>query len=65
MLEVSSHLVESGLAVRYPEPVLYDGNGDLVVDEQLAFGKKLHFELNHPDWVILVDEVGNNMSGNR
>jgi hypothetical protein len=60
--KVYSHLVEVGLAVRHPEPVLRYGNGDVVVGEQLAFGKKSHFELIHPDWVVFVDEVGNNTS---
>jgi hypothetical protein len=60
--EVYSHLVEEGLAVKHPEPTWRDGNGDVVVEERLAFGLKSSFELIHPDWLIFVDEVGSNTS---
>ncbi len=52
--EVYSHLGETGLAVRHPEPVLRDENGDVVVEELLSLEGNpsgLAFEINKTDVV--------------
>ena len=59
--EVYSHLAESGLAVKHPEPVWRNADGE-VVDEEQAVGLKSEYELIHPELVVFVDEVGSNTS---
>ena len=51
-------LIESGVAKKCPA-VWMDEKGN-VVEEGAAFGKKVEEELVHPDYLLFVDEVGNN-----
>ncbi len=60
-MEVYSHLAESGLAVKHPEPVWRNLDGE-IVDENQALGLKSEYELIHPELVVFVDEVGSNTS---
>jgi hypothetical protein len=60
--EIYSQLVEVGLAVKHPEPVWRNKDGDVVNKEHLTVGLKSAFELIHPDWLIFVDEIGCNTS---
>jgi hypothetical protein len=36
--------------------------GEVVEEEEKAFGMKSKYELIHPDWLLFVDKVGSNMS---
>jgi hypothetical protein len=60
--EIYSQLVEVGLAVKHPEPVWCNKDGNVVNKEHLTVGLKSAFELIHPDWLIFVDEIGCNTS---
>jgi hypothetical protein len=59
--EVYSHLTESGLAVKYPESVWRNADGE-IVDEKQAIGLKSKYKLIHPELVVFVDEVESNTS---
>ena len=44
------------------EPVWMNLEGDIVNSEAEAFGEKVSQTVKHPDYVLFVDEVGNNMN---
>ena len=52
-------MVESGIAERLETPVWMDGNGN-IVGENDALGKMVDYLLKHPEYLVFVDEVGNN-----
>lgn len=60
--EVYTLLVSTGLAVKHDLPVWRNKDGEIVEQEVDSFGLESAYELIHPDWVVFVDEVGNNTS---
>jgi hypothetical protein len=58
--EVYSSLVDSGLAVKHETSYWRNEAGDIVELQQDAYGYKSKYELIHPSWLIVVDEVGSN-----
>ena len=54
-------MVESGIAKRLETPVWMDQNGN-IVGEKDALGKMVDYSLKHPECLVFVDEVGNNMN---
>lgn len=55
-------MVRAGVACKRDNAVWMDKNGKNVSDESLAFGCKATHDLIHPNWYIVGDEVGGNIS---
>jgi len=47
----------SGIVCELPEPVWRDKTGEVVKNEEQAFGRKNEFDLIHPDHIIFVDKL--------
>ncbi len=60
--EVYIALVASGLAVKHETSYWRNEGGEIVELEHNAFGYQSNCELIHLDWLVFVDEVGNNTS---
>jgi hypothetical protein len=60
--EVYTALVASGLAVKHETSYCRNDGGEIVELENDAFGCQSSYELIHPDWLVFVDDVGNNTS---
>ena len=52
---------DAGVAVRRVSPVWMDRSGN-IVDESKAYGCKVTHDIIHPEYCIVADEVGNNIS---
>ena len=48
------------VAKKLPEPEWQNKNGEKVSNREEAVGEKIENELTHPDYILNVDEVGNN-----
>ena len=55
-------MVRAGVARKRDNAVWMDKSGKIVSDESLAFGCKVTHDLIHPDWCIVGDEAGGNIS---
>jgi hypothetical protein len=53
-------MVKAGVAEKLPEAVWFDREGNIVLNEEEAFGMKLQYALKHPDYCVYVDEMGSN-----
>ena len=53
-------MVAAGVAKRLDEKVWMDIDGNIVDSKEKAHGVKVDTVLTHPDYVLFVDEVGNN-----
>ena len=42
------------------EPVWMNREGDIVMSAKEAIGTKATYQVNHPEYMLFVDEVGNN-----
>jgi hypothetical protein len=62
MKRSTKNLCTNGLAVAHPEPLWRNKKGEVVEEEEKAFGMQSKYELIHPDWLLFVDEVGSNTS---
>jgi len=61
--EMYEAMVQSGVAIKQNKEVVVDRDGKVVQrSEDLAFEKKNKYLLLHPDLVLFIDEVGDNMS---
>jgi hypothetical protein len=61
--EVYQQMVESGIASKFDAPAWFDKSGNIIEEEDEAFGLKSSYYLVHPDDKLLfVDEVGSNAS---
>ena len=52
-------MVDAGIAVKRNSPAWMDKNGEIVTEEE-AFGCKVTHDLLHPEYAIVLDEVGGN-----
>ena len=59
---VYNSMVTAGVAVKLDDPAWFDKDGKEVATEDEAFGWQSQFKLTHPELVLFMDEVGNNMS---
>ena len=48
------------VAKKLPEPEWQNEKGEKVSNREEAVGEKVEYELTHPDYILYVDEVGNN-----
>ena len=55
-------MVRVGVAKKRDKAVWMDKSGNVVRDESHAFGCKVTHDLIHPDWCLVGDEVGGNIS---
>jgi hypothetical protein len=55
-------MVESRIAMKMPEEVWLDKDGVVVEEEHLAFGRKTKYVMTRPNYLVFVDEVGDNTS---
>jgi hypothetical protein len=55
-------MVESGIAFKMPEEVWLDKDGVVVEEESEAMGRRTKYILNRPNYLVFVDEVGDNTS---
>ena len=53
-------MLEAGIAIRLMDDTWMDWQGNIVGTEEEAFGLACKFFLKHPEYLIFVDEVGNN-----
>ena len=56
-------LLESGNAVKFPEPVHMDRRGRIVEDEKDGYGRKVPIDITRPQNVFVYDETGDNTHG--
>ena len=56
---VGDELVAAGIAVELEEPVWMNALGKIVAEE-LSFGCKVSHNIIHPEYGIVLDEVGSN-----
>ena len=59
--QCSDRMVRAGVAKKRIEPAWIDDNGN-ACDESQAYGCKVTHDLIHPDWCLVGDEVGENIS---
>lgn len=57
--EIYDNFVEAKVAVKRPEPVACDIDGNVVSEDQI-FGKACDIEITHPQFILFADEVGCN-----
>jgi len=60
--EIYQNLCSAGIACKHSEAVWRNKDGEVVEQQEQAFGCKSEYELIHPDHLIFVDEVGSNTS---
>jgi hypothetical protein len=60
--ECYEKMVESRIAIKMPEEIWLDKDGVVVEDEYLAFGRKRKYVMSCPNFLVFVDEVGDNTS---
>jgi hypothetical protein len=60
--DVYSRMVECGAALKLPDAVWVNKEGAIVQTKDEAWGRLTNYLLTHPDYVIFVDEVGDNTS---
>jgi hypothetical protein len=53
-------MVKAGVAEKLPEVVWFDRDGNIVLNEEEAFGEKLQYFLKHPEYCVYIDETGSN-----
>mmetsp|Transcript_17160 Transcript_17160/g.26242 ORF Transcript_17160/g.26242 Transcript_17160/m.26242 type:complete len:139 (+) Transcript_17160:772-1188(+) len=54
-------MVEAQVATKLPSSVWMDRDGK-VVSKNEAFGQEVTHQVDHPEYIIFVDEVGNNLN---
>jgi hypothetical protein len=59
--EVYEAMVDSGVAIKFDEEVHVDVNGN-VTEEEEGFGRKTKYLVTRPNYILYVDEVGDNTS---
>jgi hypothetical protein len=60
--DVYSRMVECGAALKLPDAVWVNKEGAIVQTKDEAWGRQTNYLLTRPDYVIFVDEVGDNTS---
>jgi hypothetical protein len=59
---VYERLWEAGIAEKLDEAVWRDKYNNIVVTQAESYGRKTQYSLLHPEYLVLVDEVGENIS---
>ena len=57
--QIREKLVDVGLATEREVPAWMDIDGNIVL-ETSAFGCKVTHDIDHPDWILIMDELGGN-----
>lgn len=57
---VYQRMVEAKVAVRLPEPVWFNRDGEIMENEEDSIGLKSDIHIIHPEWIVFVDETGVN-----
>mmetsp|Transcript_1965 Transcript_1965/g.2674 ORF Transcript_1965/g.2674 Transcript_1965/m.2674 type:complete len:192 (-) Transcript_1965:606-1181(-) len=57
---VYGHLVTSGIAEKLQQPLWVNSYGSFVLSQSDAAGLKTEHIMKHPEYIVFVDEVGNN-----
>ncbi len=60
--ECYEKMVESKIAIKRAEENWLDKDGVAVEEEHLAFGRKTKYQMIRPNYLVFVDEVGDNTS---
>jgi hypothetical protein len=60
--DVYEKLWEAGIAENLDEDVWRDKDNSIVVTQAEAYGRKTQYSLLHPEYVVMVDEVGEHIS---
>jgi hypothetical protein len=60
--ECCEKMVESKIAIKTAEENWLDKYGVVVEEEHLAFGRKTKYQMIQPNYLVFVDEVGDNTS---
>ena len=58
---VGDEFIDAGVAVKRDSPAWMNRQGDIVEEEE-AFRCKVTIDITHPDYVLVLDEVGGNTS---
>ena len=59
---VYAAMVENSITIMLGKEVWVNEQGNIVANEEEAFGYKTKFLLTHPEIVLFIDEVGDNTS---
>ncbi len=60
--DIYARMVDSGVATKAPNPVWASKEGMVVETKDEAWGRQTKYLLTRPDYVVFVDEVGDNTS---
>jgi hypothetical protein len=60
--DVYERLWEAGIAEKLDEAVWRDKDNNIVETQAEAYGRKTKYSLLHPEYLVMVDEVGENIS---
>jgi hypothetical protein len=60
--QVYEAMVSSNVAIKLENPVWLDKENNIVQSKEEAFGRQTQYFITHPDYLIFVDEVGDNAS---
>ena len=55
---IYEEMVDAGITEVVDEPVFLDNDGNIVVDESKAFGRKVTHKVTRPDMFFQFDETG-------
>jgi hypothetical protein len=58
--KVYQGMIDAKVAVRLPEPVWFNREGEIVDNEEDSFGLKSDIHIIHPEYIVFVDETGVN-----
>ena len=58
---IKAEMVEANIAVEFDEPVWMDSRGN-ICEEKDATGFKVTYDIRHPDYFLVADELGGNIS---
>ena len=56
---VDNAMVDAGIAVELEEPAWMDSKGN-ICEKNISFGCKVTHNITHPDYAIVLEEVGGN-----
>ena len=56
------HMVNKGVAIELPKPVFFEKEGQQVLDEAKSYECSTWYKMTHPELLLFINEVGDNMS---
>jgi hypothetical protein len=58
--KVYEAFVKAGIAEKLEEDIMYDKEGNITTDVSQIYGRPTKYKMNHPEYILFVDETGCN-----